>query len=283
MLIRTLRLPLFQAPDVAPAADPAPVDPAVIANADPAPEPAPIEPPVADPVVVAEPEPEPEPKVHGNKGRKPWYLERISEETEGRRQAEERARAAEELALRLQKGNPDPSTPQSKDTDAVVEARARQLADERLAGEKIHSVISAGLSKFDDWEEKAQMLGAVGAATPTFVLDVVAVDPANAHEILHNLAEDPQKAQRIAKMDSRSRTVELVKMSMAISGAEPQPTPKTDPKPAPKTVSKAPAPPPAIEPTTSQVVDWRSDKASDEEFSKGWEETQRLRAARGRR
>jgi hypothetical protein len=274
-------LPVFQAPDVdAGAPEPAPAAPPVEAAAEPVAEPVVAEPAAEDLATEAETAAEPEPKPHGNKGGKPWFLSRISEESEGRRQAEGRARAAEEMLARVQRGGEGTqNTPQSND---AVEARAQQLAAERLANEKIASVANAGVAKFEDWEEKAQMLGAVGAASPAFVLDVVAVDPNNAHEILHALASDPQKAARLAKMDARSRTVELVRMSMAVSGTAPQPQPAPAPK-TPRSVSKAPAPPPALDPGASQTVDWRSDKASLEEFSRGWEETQRQRAARGRR
>lgn len=264
-----------------------PVDPAVVAN---------VTPPAADPPAVVDPAVAPavdppapatdpaaadpvDPKPHGNKGRKPWYLDRISEESEARRQAEERARAAEELAARLQRGdtNNPPNTPAN---DADVETRARQIADERVNGDKIRSVISAGISNFTDWDQKAEMLGAVGAASPAFVLDVVSVDPVNAHVILHQLADDPQKAAHLAKMDTRARTIELVKMSMAANASTAAPAADTKPAPQPKTVSKAPAPPPAIEPGSAPSIDWRSDKASDADFSKGWEENARKRALR---
>jgi hypothetical protein len=57
---------------------------------------------------------------------------------------------------------------------------------------------------------------------------------------------------------------------------------KAKPKPRPRTVSRAPAPGPSIDPGTSHMVDWRSDKASVEEFSQGWDEEQRSRRNRRR-
>ena len=209
----------------------------------------------------------------------------ISEETQARQQAEERARNAEALLERTQRSPTDPAAPvpPARADESAIEARARQLADERVDGEKIQSVIRSGLDKFpDDWDSRAEMLGAVGAASPAFVLDVVSVDPDNAHVILHQLADDPQKAARLAKMNTRNRTIELVKMSMALAPKTETPPAAAKPAAPSKTMSKAPAPPPPVDPGASQVVDWRSDKATDQDFSRGWEAQQRERAARRR-
>lgn len=270
-----------------------PVDPAVAAAAvvPPADPPAPVAaeggdaPPPAPPAEVTPPAEDPKP--HGNKGRKPWYLDRISEESEARRQAEERARNAEALLERSRTApaaDPSATTQPPAHDETAIETRARQIAQETLNGEKIRGVVQSAVAKFDDWDTRAATLHAAGAASPDFVLDVVSVDPQNAHVILHALADDPQKAARLAKMDTRTRTIELVKMSMAASGnTAPAPAEPPKPAPAPKTVSRAPAPPPPIEPAASQTIDWRSDKASDAEFSKGWEENARKRADRYRR
>lgn len=282
--------PLYSPDEPAAAAIVPPVDPAVAAAAAAA---------VVDPSAAGDPPADPagdtpdpqdapadpgEPKVHGNKGRKPWYLDRISEESEARRQAESRAEAAEAL-LQRSRQPADPAAPATARADeTAIETRAREIAEERYNSDRIKSVIQAGVGKFPDWDERAATLGAAGAATPEFVLDVVSVDPINAHEILHQLADDPTKAAHLAKMDTRTRTIELVKMSLAAQGKPPV-APVVDPKPAvpPKAVSRAPAPPPPVEPGSSQAIDWRSDKASDEDFSKGWEARQREKFAGGRR
>lgn len=272
--------------------DPPPVDPAVIANVDPAipppapvaDPPAPVDPPPA-PIAADPPAPAPDPNAHGNKGKKPWFLDRISEETHARQEAQRERDEWKALAERLRTGAADPAkpaTPPAAANEADVETRAQQIADERVARSQISTVIAAGVKDFTDWDHRAETLAAVGAATPAFVMDVVAVDPQNAHKILHALSEDPDKAARLAKMDVRGRTAELTRMSMAAA----TPAPKADPeppKPAPKAVSKAPPPPPAIEPGAAQTIEWWSDKASDDQFSKGWEARQRERANRGRR
>jgi hypothetical protein len=292
---RVHRLPLFQAPDtpVDPASPPV-VDPAVAAAAvaaavadPPNPDPAldPAAPPVVDPAA-----PPADPAVterqHGNKGRKPWYLDRISEETAARQAAEQREREALELARGLQQQQRQPgATPpvQPSLDETAIETRARQIAEQTINQDKIRTVITQGISAFPDWDDRAATLGAAGAASPAFVLDVYSVDPTNAHKILHALSDDPTKAAHLAKMDPRARTVELVKMSMAAQGTAPVPAAEVKPAIPPRTVSKAPAPPPPVDPGAAQAVDWRSDKASDADFSKGWEANQIERAKRRQR
>jgi hypothetical protein len=267
--------------------NPPPVDPAVAAAAsaaaaNPPLADAPADLPAPDPALAPGDPPEPGERPHGNKGKTPWYLNRISEESEARRQAEARA---QELQAMLERKSTDPAAPAApKADDAAIETRARQIAQETLNNERIGSVISAGVAKFADWDDRTAKLAAAGAATPAFVLDVVAVDPVNAHVILNALADDLQKAAHLAKMDTRTRTIELVKMSMAANQTA-QPAPAVDPKPPvpPKTVSRAPPPPPPVDPGASQSVDWRSDKASDDDFSRGWEARQREKFAGGRR
>lgn len=281
-----------------PAIDPSapPVDPAIAAAA------AIVDPAAGDPAAAGGDPAAPEPgagdlgpgEPKGRGGRPPkWALERISEETARAQRAEEAARLegegrrnAEAIIERMRAGNSAEAqpnaTPRAPDNE-VIETRARQIAQESLNSEKIRTVIHSGIAKFPDWEDRAAILGAAGAATPEFVLDVVAVDPVNAHQILHQLSEDSQKAAHLAKMDPRTRTIELVKMSLAAqstAAADPKPAEPKPSIPTPRTVSKAPAPAPAIEPGAAQTVDWRSDpNISDAEFSKQWDENAKKRSA----
>lgn len=260
-------------PAIAATAVTPPVDPSIVV--DPA---AAVDPVTVDPTAATDGEPKP----HGNKGKTPWWLGRISEESERARRAEERAQVAEDLLQRV-RTNPDPATPATTPPadESAIERRARQIAQETINGEKIRTVIQNGIGKFTDWDDRMATLGAAGAATPEFALDVVSVDPVNAHEILHQLADDPQKASRLARMDTRTRTIELVKMSMAAQGKTAAPAVTEKPVvPASKTVSRAPAPPPSIEPGATALIDWRTDpNISDDEWSKHWDENQKKRGA----
>jgi len=52
------------------------------------------------------------------------------------------------------------------------------------------------------------------------------------------------------------------------------PNPAPNPTPAPNArVSRAPNPPPPVDPGASKTIDWRSDEASDAEFTAGFNET----------
>lgn len=248
----------------------------------------------AEPVVetpVPEPEPQPEPVVteHGNKGKQPWFLGRISEETSKRTAAEERATAAERraaeaeaLAQRMQRGDQQPpiapAQPQvipPQDLDRLVDQRA----NEKRFFEETSAVKNAGLQKFGaQFENDLNILTAVGATSNEMVADILAVDKSNAHVLLNQLANDPEKAAVLAKMDTRTRIAELTRLTMA--SAQPVPIAPAAPKAAPKGVSRAPAPPPPVEPSASKVVDWRSDDVSDQDFSRGWEENAAKRAKR---
>lgn len=278
MDLRKYLIPLYQAPEP-------PAGVAVEPPVPPVAEAPPPEPPVEP---EAPPEPAPE-ESHGNKGKKPWFLDRISEETGRRTAAEQRAADAERrlqeaqaVVERLQSANPErpqpfqpPPTPPRDEIDRLASEKAKQLR----FYEDTSEVKNAGLRDFgSSFENDLNILNAVGATNDEMVADVLAVDKPNAHKLLNKLASDPERAAALAKMNSRARIAELTRMTMA-QAAPVEPT-LPAPKTPPKQVSKAPAPPPPVEPSASQVTDWRSDKSSDADFSRGWEENMRKRAGR---
>jgi hypothetical protein len=243
------------APVDPPAADPPAPDP-VVATAD--------APPVADP-----PAPDPTPETPPASAAPPPTMvplrvlqQRVGEESNKRQAIERRATEAEQKAANLQAiidrmqaertNPPDPNAPPAPAPRAaapveqpdIAEAVRREV-DSREATRSINDVIGKGVAEFTQaqWDEKSNVLAAVGAATPEFVQDVIAVDPANAHRIIFALAEDPGKAADLASMNVRQRTAELTRMSMAEQAKNP-PAPKVETPPvAPKVpVSKAPAP-----------------------------------------
>jgi hypothetical protein len=223
------------------------------------------------------------------------FQQRVGEETT-RRQAEERRRTeAEQKAANLQAiidrmqtegrvpvdpavpPTAAPRTPVAPAASANLEEAVRREVDQREVTRNISGVIEKGVQEFTQaqWDEKSNVLAALGAATPEFVQDVIAVDPANAHRILFQLAEDPGKAADLAAMDVRRRTAELTRMSMVEQAKNPPAAkPETAASAAPKTpVSRAPAPV-AIARTNADVgdVDWESPdgnaKITDAEFEK---------------
>ncbi len=176
---------------------------------------------------------------------------------------------------------PAPRAPagQQEDFQTAVSKEAMRL---RLF-EDTMAVKNAGLAKFSDFNDTLGVLNAIGVTNDDFVMDVLAVDKANAHAILDRLAKDPEKAASLVGMDSRRRTAELTRMSMTAAAeakTPTEPTAKPATTPAARQVSRAPAPPPPVEPSTSTTKDWRRDDATDEEFDAGFKEQQAKRSAR---
>jgi hypothetical protein len=256
----------YEAPDAATGGtgDAPAVDPAVAAAADP-------------PAVENEPAPEPEPAKPAEPAKKPWFLERISQESARALEAqtradaaERRAREAEALAERLRAGQntdghrePEPRHAPPQDHQATIRAEAQKL---RLY-EDSAEVKRQGLAKYGSgFNDTLAILNAAGAVSDDFVSDVLAIDRSNAHDLFHKIASDPETAASLAQMDPRRRIAELTKMSLAPAKAV-----ETAPS-AQKSVSKAPPPPPKIDAGTSQAKAPYSDDMTDEEFTATWKE-----------
>jgi hypothetical protein len=140
--------------------------------------------------------------------------------------------------------------------------------------EESTTIRDAGYREFgQSFGQNLAVLNAAGAVSDDMVLDLIAVDKANAHKILAALAQDPERATALATMDSRRRTAELTRISMA-ANAPTTPAPKA---PATKQVSKAPAPPPPVEPSSTKTIPWYSDEASDADFDKGFYDPNRMK------
>lgn len=218
------------------------------------------------------PEPAPEPeKPHGNKGKTPWYMERINEETNQKRLLQqqleqERREKAEARALleRLQGGDKEPSQParrEEQDIEALVDARAEQ----KIFNQDCNAVAERGQLEIEGFNEKLGVLRSIGVVNDDFLKDIFAVDKAGAHKILDRLSQEPEKANLMVRMDSRRRIAELTRMNMTTEAPKPAPAPRVG-------VSKVPAPKPVIDAVSDDVgeMDLSNDKLSDAEWSKLW-------------
>jgi len=136
------------------------------------------------------------------------------------------------------------------------------------------------------WNDTVSALTAFGVNTPDFIVDVIDIDPANAHQIMHDIAQDGERAVALASMSKARRIAEITKMTMAAErGPDGKFVPKEPtkaPEP-PKKVSQAPPPPPPVTPTATKEVDWRADNSTEDEFQKGFEEMMTRRNRLGRR
>ena len=247
-------------------------------------DPAAVDPPVADGATTTDPEAEPK------KGRKPAdpliseitkLRARTREQDAALEAARREAADARALADRLAKGDngdgtgkPVPTPSQSLD-DAEIDRRAeyklflREVADMRQQGE-------AAFGK-DEFGSTIQSLTAYGADNDGFIRDVMAVDRTGAHALLREIADDPARAIGLVNMTPTQRIAELTRMSIA---SKTKAAPVVDPKPTTRAISSAPKPAPAISSTTSATKDWRSDKATDAEFTAGFNEMLKNRRAR---
>lgn len=182
---------------------------------------------------------------------------------------------------------PAPAAPHHEpatSADQDVETRAAQLVFMREA----KNVSETGARKFGNkWVETVNVLEAFGINNGDFVSAVMDVDRIHTPEIMHAIAKDPQKAAALAAMTPNQRVSEITRISdaMAAKTDAPLDTPVA-PKPAApatKTVSRAPAPPPPLEPSASKIIDGYADEASDEDFTRQFNERMKQRAAQGRR
>lgn len=285
--LRKYLVPLYQAPDDVPAVDPAPPpapNAAVVAAADP---PAPADPPLEsldtpEPVVAPKPR-APDPLISTITG-----LRAKNRDLEGRAERAEREAAdARAVAERLARGTDPPVAPQPQPTfdanryanDVRTEAQNQRIAEDSVA------ILNAGNAAFKDFGDSRNILTALGAfENNDFVADLVAVDKDNAHIIIDRIAKEPERAAALVGMDSRRRIAEMTRLAMTATASVSDPAPAASvpvraAAPA-RSVSRAPAPAPVVTPSASKIVDWRADEASDEEFTKGFQETMAKRAAR---
>lgn len=268
---------------------------------------------VADPAVAVDPNAPPAAPAagtdpgadrHGNAGKTPWFMERISQESAKRQQAETRAEAAERraaeaeaLAARLQTPGTTaapaapPATPATA-RPATTEPRATQdqideAAARQVFARQVNDLNSAGLGTYgSQWNDHINVVAAVAPNQQQFfqfvgeVIDVVGRD--KAHEILNELGTNPEKAAALTSKTSTQRIAELTRMIMGDGkpAAAPAASAATPAAPVKTAVSKAPAPAPTLTPAASRETDWRSDDASDADFSRGWEENMKSRRVR---
>lgn len=266
---------------VAPVAAPAVADPAT--------------PPVAAEPVAADPVAKP---VNPNSPK--WALDRISQESQGRREAESlaqreaaRADAAEELLRRMQTTSatsPTGTAPRTEPAPRPVTAAptgdrraevAAEAARQRFL-EDINAVSTKGIAQFgaDSFVGTVKTLEAVGA-TDDFLADVLAIDKDNAHALFQKIAAEPERAATLARLPSRQRIAEITRMTLGDkpNGSTVVTEPKTEPKPS-ATVSKAPPPAPPINTGSTQVTEkhWWDDGIDDAEVDKLFFDPKRIEA-----
>lgn len=185
--------------------------------------------------------------------------------------------------------NREPPARQPEPATDVIEAKALELDRQRNA----QRIDGRGREAYgsQDWESACSLMGALGLNNLDFVATVSDIAGSDhTHAVFHAIANDPERAQRIAKMPIARRIVEIGKIADTVtdpSKQTPQPTPTNTQQqqraPA-RRVSQAPDPAPRAQTgTRGPEKPWYSDDVTDEEFSRGFEEHMAKRAQRGRR
>ena len=201
------------------------------------------------------------------------------------------AQSARDLAESLARGEQQRSAHSDQSRTATPDdAEVDRRAEYKLFLRDVNAVRSEGIREYgqEKFAETARLLESYGAADDMFLKQVMSVDHARAHQLLHDLARDPHLTISLVNMDPIKRVAELTRMSISRNqdGTFAAKTPDTPAAPAPaKQISKAPAPAPALQPTAHKTVDWRSpesDKMPDDEWFKAWENDERRKARSAR-
>jgi hypothetical protein len=103
--------------------------------------------------------------------------------------------------------------------DAEFDRAVEQAAAQRELARNTQDVFDAGVRDYQDFRDSLNIMAAVGATSDEFAADLVAVDKANAHKIIHELAQNPELSKRLAAMSYRQRVAELTKMSLTLRPA----------------------------------------------------------------
>jgi hypothetical protein len=101
------------------------------------------------------------------------------------------------------------------DFNRAVQAAAEAQVQARQTYKDTADVRDAGLSQFPDFQQSLATLQVLGVTDLNVVSDLIALDKANAHVVLDQLAKDPEKAAQLADMDPRRRISEFTRMADA--------------------------------------------------------------------
>jgi hypothetical protein len=185
-------------------------------NAKDAPEPTPEDEPAPAAAKADEKPAEPEkPK------RTPWYMERIGELT----------RKNSELNKKLE-AKPADAAPHADDEQKVL-ARAEQIVARREFESRAGKTFEAGNKEFGaaEFAEKCNVVAGMGFGDRADFMEIV-TDPdiiPDGHKLLSALADDPDEAQKIARLPPAKMAAALVRYQTTIKQPE-------------KPISSAPAP-----------------------------------------
>ncbi len=175
-----------------------------------------------------------------------WYMHEIGKERERNQTLKAQNEALQERLLSLQSAKPNEAQqnePNAKpnqnltdaDIDRLVTERAQSFNAAQTYANTCNNIYDSGVKDFTDFDESVKILGAVGILppanqAPSPFMQMVTELP-DAHKILQQLAQDPDRASQLLNMPIAKQALELAKMQTGLNA----------PKPA-KPISNAPAP-----------------------------------------
>ena len=122
---------------------------------------------------------------------------------------------AEALKAMLPPGT-EPDKPTQVITEADIEARADQLAADRLFREDCNKVFEDGAAKFkDDFQGAVDTLNASGIMSRGLI--EAALETGAAPEVIHFLGQDLEEAERIAQLSPAKQGVALAKIALKLT------------------------------------------------------------------
>lgn len=189
-----------------------------------------------------------------------WEMKRIHEETNKRRQAEDRARDLEEQLARA-RGGPAPTDPPADGAPPSIDEIRRQERESIRREETVNaeiarrnaacnSVFEKGVADIPDFDDaRVSLVSAFGHeinTKPEFLDAITELD--NGHQVFAELGRNPAEAERILGLSPVKMALEIAKMGDKL--AKPA-------APAPKPISKVPAPvsPVGGQPQTTAALD----------------------------
>lgn len=243
-------------------------------------EPEQAEPEAPAPTAKADPEPEAEetPKPEPKRVQKvpDWMQKKMNElaaaERAAAREAKEAKARAAELAAQLEEARQAregateapkaasgaPNGLDEAEFNKRVELTARQLSQQERFNAQCNQVSEVGRKEFPDFNDAVQTLNsasvlfAPGTTTPTALMEA-ALATDSPHQVLYELAKDPELAQSLLSLSPAQLGVKLAKMTIG------------SPAPTVRPISKAP-PPASIPEGTAKYVGEPSDDDDDDTY-----------------
>lgn len=174
-----------------------------------------------------------------------WEMKRIHEETNKRREAEQRARDLEAELARARGGNPPSDPPADGSPPSIEEIRRQErenIRREETANAEVarrnaacNTTFEKGVAEIPDFDDaRVSLVTAFGHeinTRPEFLDAITELD--NGHQVFAELGRNPAEAERILSLTPVKMALEIARMGDKLA------KPAT---PTPKPISKVPAP-----------------------------------------